>query len=59
MEYLKIIDFLGDTIEGFMLKSRRDLPKTAKLLRCTYDENYNEVNIYATFKKTYIYLKKV
>ena len=59
MEYLKIIDFLGNTIEGFILKSRKCIPKRAKLLKYTYDQNYNEVSIYTTLKKTYIFVKKV
>jgi len=58
MEYITITDFQGLEFSGFEVRSRRELPKTAKIRNCTYTEDFREVTIYGTSKKYYIFIKK-
>jgi len=58
MEYITITDFQGLEFSGFEVRSRRELPKTAKLRTCTYTDDFREVTTYSTNKKHYIFIKK-
>jgi hypothetical protein len=58
MEYITITDFQGIKFSGFEISSRRNLPKSAILINCTYTEDFKDVNVYLTAKKTYIFTKK-
>jgi hypothetical protein len=53
-EYITIKEFNGQTKSGFEITHQSQLPKAAKLDRCTYDENYNSYNIYCMIGKTSI-----
>jgi hypothetical protein len=60
MEVIKIETFDGNTFEGFEIKHQRELPKKAFLHLCTYDEQYNNYNVYRSVakKSTKIYILK-
>lgn len=63
MEVIKINTFDGSTFEGFKIAHQKELPKSAVLHVCTYDENFNNYNIYLSFNKrgnkTYILRTKI
>lgn len=42
----------GSTIEGTLLSSQSELPKSAKLIDCHYDLNFTLHNVYKSFGKT-------
>lgn len=58
MNYITIIDFQGIKFSGFEIGSRRNLPKSARLINCTYTEDFKDMNVYLTTKKVYIFIKK-
>lgn len=46
MDTIKIETIDGNTFEGFKINHQKELPKKAFLHLCTYDEQYNNYNIY-------------
>jgi DNA replication protein DnaC len=60
MNIIKINTLDGNTFEGFKINSQKELPKKAFLHLCTYDEKYNNYNIYRSVSKkgTKIYILK-
>ena len=50
-EFITVETFDGQTWYGKKINSRRDAPKSAKLMKFGYDENYNELKLYYTSTK--------
>ena len=59
MEYITITDFQGIKFSGFEIASRRNLPKSARLINCTYTEDFQRCQCLPNGKEIIYFHKKL